>query len=90
MNRFLKSEHNERFKDKLIKSRAIGVDMETATLFTVGYHNGIPNDALLLVTPEGVKTEESNKKITTNFVDLHIETGVEVMNKIKNEGGVKL
>lgn len=88
-------EHNERFKDKLIKSRAIGVDMETATLFTVGYHNGIPNAALLLVsdlpmTPEGVKTEESDKKITTNFVDLHIETGVEVMNKIKDEGGVKL
>lgn len=88
-------EHNEKFKDKLVKSRAIGVDMETSTLFTVGYHNGIPNAALLLVsdlpmTPEGVKTEESDKKITENFVDLHITLGVEVMEKIKNENGVKV
>lgn len=87
-------EHNERFKDKLVKSRAIGVDMETSTLFTVGYHNGIANAALLLVsdlpmTPEGVKTEQSDKKITENFVDLHIKTGVEVMTNIIEAGGIE-
>lgn len=87
-------EHNERFKDKLVKSRAIGVDMETATLFTVGYHNGIPNAALLLVsdlpmTPDGVKTEQSDKKITESFVDLHIKTGVDVMMNIIEVGGIK-
>lgn len=87
-------EHNERFKDKLVKSRAIGVDMETSTLFTVGYHNGIANAALLLVsdlpmTPEGVKTEQSDKKITENFVDLHIKTGVDVMTNIIEAGGIE-
>jgi AMP nucleosidase len=87
-------EHNERFKDKLIKSRAIGVDMETATLFTVGYHNKIPNAALLLVsdlpmTPEGVKTEKSDMVITTNFVNSHITCGVDIMQNIIKAGGVK-
>lgn len=87
-------EHNESFKDKLIESRAIGVDMETATLFTVGYHNKIPNAALLLVsdlpmTPEGVKTEKSDMHITKNFVDMHITSGVDIMTKIIDDGGIK-
>jgi len=87
-------EHNERFKDKLIKSKVIGVDMETATLFTVGHHNGIPNAALLLVsdlpmTKDGVKTEKSDMHITTNFVNTHIELGVDIMKNIIAAGGVK-
>lgn len=68
--------------------------METATLFTVGYHNKIPNAALLLVsdlpmTPEGVKTEKSDLHITQNFVNLHISSGVDIMQKIMNDGGIK-
>ena len=87
-------EHNERFKDKLIKSKVIGVDMETATLFTVGHHNGIPNAALLLVsdlpmTKDGVKTEKSDMHITTNFVNMHISLGVDIMRNIIAAGGVK-
>lgn len=87
-------EHNERFKDKLIKSKSIGVDMETATLFTVGHHNRIPNAALLLVsdlpmTADGVKTEKSDNHITTNFVDQHISSGVDIMKNIIIAGGVK-
>ncbi len=35
-------EHDEAFKDYLIKTRAIGIDMETATLFVVGFANHIP------------------------------------------------
>lgn len=87
-------EHNESFKDKLVESRATAIDMETATLFTVGYHNKIPNAALLLVsdlpmTPEGVKTEKSDLHITQNFVNLHISSGVDIMQKIINDGGIK-
>jgi AMP nucleosidase len=48
--------------------------METATIFTVGFYNKIPTGALLLVSdspmvPEGVKTEASDKKVTTLFVE---------------------
>ena len=49
--------------------RCIGIDMETATIFITGFHNEIPTGALLLVsdqpmTPEGVKTEASDAKVT--------------------------
>ena len=59
-------EHDEAFKTRLTEARAIGIDMETATLFTAGFANGIPRGALLLVSdnpmiPSGVKTSESDK-----------------------------
>ena len=54
--------------------RALAIDMETATIFSVGIANEISRGALLLVsdvpmTPDGVKTEESDKKVSQNFVD---------------------
>ena len=65
-------EHDERFKDYLRETRAMAVDMETATLFTCGFANHIPTGALLLVsdnpmTPEGVKTAESDKAVTHDY-----------------------
>jgi len=65
-------EHDEDFKHYLEKIRAMAIDMETATIFTVGFYNEIPTGALLLVsdqpmTPEGVKTEESDKKGNDQF-----------------------
>jgi AMP nucleosidase len=65
--------------------------METATIFSVGLANDIPRGALLLVsdvpmTPEGVKTEESDKKVTSEFVDLHLEIGIQAMTEIGANG----
>ena len=84
-------EHDEDFKTYLKKVRAIGIDMETATVFITGFANGIDRGALLLVsdtpmTPEGVKTEESDKEVTQKYVDLHIEMGIEAMTRIGEEG----
>ena len=67
------------------------VDMETATLFAVGFVNEIPIGALLLVSdnpmvPHGVKTEESDKAITENYVQLHLQIGVDALLEIKNSG----
>ncbi|MBQ9286658.1 MAG: AMP nucleosidase [Bacteroidaceae bacterium] len=83
-------EHDERFKDYLRTTRAMAVDMETATLFTTGFANHIPTGALLLVsdnpmTPDGVKTAESDKKVTTNFVHDHVLIGIQSLEKIKKE-----
>ena len=80
-------EHDDEFKQRLIDARAIAVDMETATLFAVGIHNEIPRGALLLVsdtpmTPDGVKTEASDKIVTEKFVDLHIDIGIKAMTEI--------
>tara|TARA_B100000700_G_scaffold329145_1_gene449608 strand:- start:384 stop:1157 length:774 start_codon:yes stop_codon:yes gene_type:complete len=84
-------EHDNEFKAYLRKVRAIGIDMETATVFITGFANGINRGALLLVsdtpmTPEGVKTEESDKEVTHKYVDLHLEMGIEAMMRIGDEG----
>ncbi len=84
-------EHDEVFKAYLRKIRVIGIDMETATLFLVGFANSIDRGALLLVsdtpmTPEGIKTEESDKEVTKTYVDLHLEIGIEAMTSIGEEG----
>ncbi len=84
-------EHDIAFKERLRKLKPIAIDMETATIFSVGLANDIPRGALLLVsdvpmTPEGVKTEESDKKVTSEFVDLHLEIGIQAMTEIGANG----
>ncbi|MEO6404335.1 MAG: AMP nucleosidase [Ferruginibacter sp.] len=84
-------EHDEAFKEYLQKVRAYAIDMETATIFTVGFYNKIPTGALLLVSdspmiPEGVKTEESDKAVTTQFVERHLKIGIESLKQLINNG----
>ena len=84
-------EHDEEFKQYLKDIRAMAVDMETATLFTVGFVNGIPHGALLLVSdnpmsPDGVKTEKSDRKITKNYVKLHLKIGIESLLELAHSG----
>lgn len=84
-------EHDKEFKKYLKSTRAMAVDMETATIFTVGFMNQIPRGALLLVsdnpmTPEGVKTEESDKKITGEFVNRHLEIGIDSLRELRDSG----
>ena len=84
-------EHDGEFKKTLKKTRSMAVDMETATLFTVGYANYIPIGALLLVSDQpmissGVKTEESDRHVTENFVKEHILIGVKTLETIMNNG----
>ncbi|MDW8478578.1 MAG: AMP nucleosidase [Xanthomonadales bacterium] len=84
-------EHDEEFKAYLRKTRAMAIDMETATLFAAGFANRIPSGALLLVTdqpmiPEGVKTEDSDRLVTERFVDRHVRIGVEALRLIRRRG----
>ncbi|UXP30861.1 AMP nucleosidase [Reichenbachiella agarivorans] len=84
-------EHDRKFKKYLRQIRAMGIDMETATLFTVGFINEIPRGALLLVsdnpmTPQGVKTESSDRKVTSTFVEKHIQIGIDSLLELANSG----
>jgi len=84
-------EHDEAFKDYLQQVRAYAIDMETATIFSVGFYNKIPTGALLLVsdspmTPDGVKTEESDKKVTAAFVERHLRVGIDSLKQLINDG----
>ena len=84
-------EHDEAFKKYLIRIRAMAVDMETATLFSTGFYNKIPTGALLLVsdqpmTPSGVKTVESDRKVTRDFQDMHLRIGIDSLKELINNG----
>lgn len=80
-------EHDKQFKSYLRMARAMAIDMETATLFTVGFKNGIPRGALLLVSdnpmvPHGVKTSESDKKVSAKFQNLHLQIGIDALKEL--------
>ncbi|MDR1631392.1 MAG: AMP nucleosidase [Dysgonamonadaceae bacterium] len=88
-------EYDEVFKEYLRKIRATGVDMETATLFTVGFANQIPTGALLLISDqpmisEGIKTEKNDLVVTQNFVEEHVLIGIKSLKTIiENKSTVK-
>jgi len=84
-------EHDRDFHQRLHDMTCIGIDMETATVFIVGHANQIARGALLLVsdvpiTPDGVKMEESDRKTSAAWSDIHLEMGVEAMTEIGNGG----
>lgn len=84
-------EHDEKFKDYLRTIRSIGIDMETATIFLVGFANSIPKGALLLVsdnpmTPEGVKSAESDRSVTAKFVQQHLAIGIDALLELRDSG----
>ncbi len=84
-------EYDERFKRYLQKTRAMAIDMETATIFIVGFANSIPAGALLLVSDQpmistGIKTSESDKRVTELFVEEHLSIGINSMRELINHG----
>ena len=84
-------EHDAEFKKYLRQTRSMAIDMETATLFTAGFVNEIPVGALLLVSDqpmisEGIKTEESDKKVSDNFLNMHLQIGIDACHELKNKG----
>ncbi len=84
-------EHDEAFKEYLIRTRVAAIDMETATIFMVGFVNKIPKGALLLVsdnpmTPDGVKTSKSDASVTQQFVRNHFEVGIDALIELRDSG----
>ncbi|MCK7594388.1 AMP nucleosidase [Pseudomarimonas salicorniae] len=84
-------EHDDTFKEYLRKTRCMAIDMETATVFAAGFANKLPAGALLLVSdqpmvPEGVKTEASDKKVSEQYVESHIQIGIEALRLIRRHG----
>jgi AMP nucleosidase len=84
-------EYDEDFKEHLRKIRCMAIDMETATLFIVGFANGIPSGAILLVSdqpmiPDGIKTEEIDRRVTRDHVENHLRIGIDSLNQLINDG----
>lgn len=75
-------EHDQEFKEYLQSTRAMAIDLETATIFIVGFSNSISTGALLLVSDQpmissGVKTEQSDKIVTEKYMEQHVLLGME-------------
>jgi AMP nucleosidase len=84
-------EYDARFKKYLVKTRAMAIDMETATIFTVGFANEIPTGALLLVSDQpmistGIKTAISDRHVTDKYVETHLKIGIDALREIKDNG----
>ena len=84
-------EHDVEFKDYLKRIRCMAIDMETSAIFSAGFANKIPSGALLLVTDqpmiaEGVKTEESDKKVSKNYVRNHVQMGINSLEQLIQNG----
>ncbi|MBP6335262.1 MAG: AMP nucleosidase [Bacteroidia bacterium] len=84
-------EHDKEFKKYLQTTRSMAIDMETASIFIAGFANKIPTGALLLVSDQpmistGVKTAESDKKVTAQFVNSHLQIGIDSLNELINNG----
>lgn len=88
-------EFDEQFKDYLHRIRAMAVDMETATLFSVGFYNSIPTGALLLISDQpfistGVKTDRSDQQVNELYVNDHLNIGITALDiLIRNGRSVK-
>lgn len=79
------------FKDKLYSQRVIGIEMETAALFTAGFASKVANGALLLVSDlplqeDGIKTKSSAKRVFHEYTDLHLDIGIRAMSEIAGKG----
>lgn len=84
-------EYDDQFKDYLRAVRVAAIDMETATIFTVGFANEIPAGALLLVSDQpmissGVKTPEIDSFVTKNFMEDHVKIGYLALKELINNG----
>jgi len=87
-------EFNEHFKKQLIEEKAQAIDMECATLFTVGFAFKVPVGALMLITDlplklSGIKTKASSEMVFKEYAKSHVEIAINVlrnMQKKENEG----
>lgn len=82
-------EFKEDFKQKLTEERVQAIDMECATLFTVGFASKVPIGALMMITDlpmhhKGIKTKESSKSIFENYAATHLQMGINVLINMHN------
>jgi AMP nucleosidase len=83
-------EFNEDFKKQLKKEQAHAIDMECATLFSVGFARKVPIGALMLISDlplmsSGIKTAASARELFQKYTSLHIDMGIEVLQEMQRQ-----
>ena len=83
-------EFKEDFKGKLEEEKVQAIDMECATLFTVGFASAVPVGALMLISdlpldPEGIKTKKSASGVVSHHSDLHVDMAINIMKHMRSD-----
>src|SRR3990167_9742911 len=81
-------EFNEEFKTRLKNTRAQGIEMECATLFSASYKRKLTLGSLLLISDlplnqEGIKTKESSQKVYDLYTKNHVEIGIRILHRAR-------
>jgi len=81
-------EFNKEFRQQLIDEKVQAIEMECATLFIAGYKRKVPIGALLLISDkplerDGIKTNESSKRVKDRYSKKHVDLGLAIMNHLK-------
>ena len=88
-------EFNEEFKTRLKNTKAQGIEMECATLFTASYKRKFTLGALLLISDlplnhDGIKTKSSSQWVFENCMADHVEKGVRILSAAREMQGKKV
>jgi AMP nucleosidase len=83
-------EFNDEFRTMLHSERVQAIDMECATLFSVGFARYVPVGALMLISDlplqhGGIKTAKSAKGIFEKYTDQHINIGIRVLKNMQHD-----
>ena len=83
-------EFDEDFIKYLRKQRIIGIDMELATLFSVGYHYEVPIGSIMLVSDmplqrRGIKDKKLHAEIYEKYMDKHLDIALNAVESIRNK-----
>lgn len=81
-------EFNEDFKTILKASKAQGIEMECATLFTASYKRKFTLGVLLLISDlplnqDGIKTKQSAEEVFEKYTKDHVEKGIAILYKAR-------
>lgn len=80
-------EFDEDFIEYIHKHRIMAIDMEIATLFSVGYALNVPTGAIMLVSDlplrkGGIKSKNSAEEVFSTFTEEHLQIGIDVMSNM--------
>lgn len=84
-------EFDDDFIKYIHKHRILAIDMEIATLFSVGYALNVPTGAVMLVSDlplrkGGIKSKDSAQEIFSQYTEAHLQIGIDVMTHIRQSG----
>jgi len=80
-------EFDQDFIQYILKHRIIAIDMEIATLFSVGYALDVPTGAIMLVSDlplrkGGIKSKDSAREIFQNHTDEHLDLAIKTIDEL--------